>query len=83
MRRANCLAGAIAMAVTLTLLTTGCTRDESSAMASASSAENNLPEVVISARKAGADTVAMSQHNRDETAPTLAATVSPTRAHRQ
>jgi hypothetical protein len=57
------LAGVTVMAITLPLLTTGCTQENSPAAASARAAENNLPEVVITARKAGAETVALSQHS--------------------
>jgi len=80
MRRTNCSAGVIVIAITLPILTTGCTRDYSLAYAGAHSpsgavksapealtvAENNLPEVVITAR----------------IEPSTVATVSADRVHR-
>ena len=84
MRRANYWTGVvIATAITVALLTTGCMQDNSSRNAgaglagqSSSAGGGNLPEVVVTARRPGPDTIAMSDRESDSAAGML-----PTRAH--
>jgi hypothetical protein len=86
MRRANYWTGIIVIvtAVTLPLLTTGCTQDNSlantggkSALTAPAVGDQGLPEIVVSARRSGPETIAMSDHNASS-----AERLSPTRAHR-
>jgi hypothetical protein len=83
MRRAKFYSGVITLAlITLPLLTTGCTQSNSSAERSANAAQDaigvgdeGLPEVVVTAKRSGAETIAMS--DRDANGATAS-----TRAHR-
>jgi hypothetical protein len=86
MRRANFWTGVVVLvtAVTLPLLTTGCTQDNSlantggkSAMAAPAAGDRGLPEVVVSASRSGPETIAMSERKAN-----AAEQLSPTRAHR-
>jgi hypothetical protein len=86
MRRANYWTGVIVLvtAVTLPLLTVGCTQDNSQANTGGKSAltapavgDQGLPEVVVSASRSGPETIAMSDRNAN-----AAEQLSPTRAHR-
>ena len=83
MRRATFYSGVITLAlITLPLLTTGCTQSNSSAERSANATrgsagvgDGGLPEVVVTAKRPGAEAIAMS--DRDANAATAS-----TRAHR-
>jgi len=93
MRRASYWTGVVVVtAVTGSFLTTGCTRDgsldnganlartgaKSALTAAVAVGDRGLPEIVVSARKPGAETTAMSDRNA-----AAAQGMSPIPAHRQ
>ncbi len=84
MRRANCWTEVVVVtAITIPVLITGCTRDDShdaiamSAPHSSAAGDDRLPEVVVTVRRPGRETMAMS--DRDGSS---AAGISATRGHR-